>query len=59
MYAPKLLGCDMRRRVFLGIMGAAVVPLVAHAQGERVRRIGIVMAFPPTNVEMQARVRAF
>ena len=61
MCAPKLLGCDVRRRVFLGIMGAAVVswPLVAHAQGERVRRIGIVMPFPPTNVEMQARVRAF
>jgi putative ABC transport system substrate-binding protein len=42
-------------------MAAAVasLPLVAHAQGERVRRIGIVMPFPPTNAEMQARVRAF
>jgi len=42
-------------------MGSAVVswPLVAQAQGERVRRIGIVMPFPPTNAEMQARVRAF
>ena len=51
----------MRRRAFLGIIGTAVVswPLVAHAQGERVRRIGIVMPFPPTNVEIQARVRAF
>ena len=51
----------MRRRAFLGIMGSAVVswPLVAQAQGERVRRIGIVMPFPPTNAEMQARVRAF
>ena len=51
----------MRRRAFLGIMGTAVVswPLVAHAQGERVRRIGIVMPFQPTNVEIQARVRAF
>ena len=51
----------MRRRAFLGILGSAVVswPLVAHAQGERVRRIGIVMPFPRTNAEMQARVRAF
>jgi putative tryptophan/tyrosine transport system substrate-binding protein len=51
----------VRRRTFLGVMVAAVVPrpLVAHAQGERVRRIGIVIPFPPTNAEMQARVRAF
>jgi ABC-type uncharacterized transport system substrate-binding protein len=50
----------MRRRAFLGILGTAVVslPPVVQAQGERVRRIGIVMPFPPTNVEMQARVRA-
>jgi putative ABC transport system substrate-binding protein len=42
-------------------LGNAVVlwPLVVHAQGERVRRIGIVMPFPPTNAEMQTRVRAF
>ena len=61
MCAPEPLGGDVRRRAFLGIMGTAVVswPLVAHAQGERVRRIGIVMPFPPTNVEIQARVRAF
>jgi ABC-type uncharacterized transport system substrate-binding protein len=51
----------MRRRAFLGILGSAMAswPLVVHAQGERVRRIGIVMPFPPTNAEMQARVRAF
>jgi ABC-type uncharacterized transport system substrate-binding protein len=51
----------MRRRAFLGILGSAVVswPLAVRAQGERVRRIGIVMPFPPTNAEMQARVRAF
>jgi putative tryptophan/tyrosine transport system substrate-binding protein len=51
----------MRRRAFLGILGSAVAswPLGVHAQGERVRRIGIVMPFPPTNAEMQARVRAF
>jgi len=45
------------RRAFLGIVVSW--PLVARAQGERVRRIGIVMPFPPTNAEMQGRVRAF
>ena len=50
----------MQRRQFITIFGCAVVwPLVARAQGERVRRIAIVMPFPPTNAEMQARVRAF
>src|SRR5512146_3282027 len=51
----------MRRRAFLGIMGSVVAsrPLVLHAQGERVRRIGIMMPFPPTDTEMQTRVRAF
>ena len=51
----------MRRRTFLGITGTAVVswPLVVLAQSERVRRIGIVMPFPPTNAEMQGRVRTF
>jgi putative ABC transport system substrate-binding protein len=37
----------------------AAWPLVVHAQGERVRRIAIVMPFPPTNAELQARLRAF
>ena len=51
----------MKRRAFLGILGTAVVsvPLAVQGQSERVRRIGIVMPFPPTNTEMQTRVRAF
>ena len=52
----------MRRRDFIAaIAGSAVAwPHVAHPQqGERMRRIGILMPFPPTNAEMQARVRAF
>src|SRR5262245_2838551 len=52
---------DIRRREFIAALGAArACPLTARAQqGERMRRIGILMPYPPTNAEMQVRVRAF
>jgi putative ABC transport system substrate-binding protein len=52
---------DLRRRQFITLPGGVVAwPLAARGQQtDRVRRIGILMPFPPTNAEAQARVRAF
>ena len=50
----------MRRRQVLSLAGmAAAWPFVARAQSPRVRRIGILMPFPPGDAEKQMRVRAF
>jgi putative ABC transport system substrate-binding protein len=50
----------MRRREFLGSLGAAVTwPAAAWAQqGERVRRIGVLMHTRPDNPDSQARLAA-
>ena len=50
----------MRRREFIaGLGGAAVMPLAARAQTERVRRIGVLMSFGSDVQEMQGRLAAF
>jgi putative ABC transport system substrate-binding protein len=51
----------MRRRAFIGILGgAAAWPLVARAQqGERMRRIGVLLPAMADDPEWQARVGAF
>jgi putative ABC transport system substrate-binding protein len=52
----------VRRREFITLLGGAAVawPLTAHAQqGERMRRIGVLLPAAADDPEFQARVGAF
>ncbi len=55
------LGAGMRRREFIVLLsGAAAIPLAAHAQQrERMRHVGVLMAYAEDNSDGKPRLAAF
>ena len=52
--------CLRRREFIVALGGAAAWPLAVHAQqGDRVRRIGVLMSYDENDPELKRRVSAF
>jgi putative tryptophan/tyrosine transport system substrate-binding protein len=50
----------VNRRAFIGMLGgAAVLPLMARAQSERMRVVGVISNIPEEDAAMKARFAAF
>src|SRR5262245_23191507 len=53
-------GQGMRRRDFITLLGGvAAWPVAARAQGERVRRIGVLIGYGEDDPETKSRLAAF